>query len=112
MQGEAPRKRNRKENGSRRAVGERHRLEPSLLAVQGRDFAAVANRDAVALELVDQVVRHRLAQVCAAVQEGDQCAATRQPDGGLRRRVAAADHADPLRGAELAPRAGRPRRRR
>ncbi len=84
---------------------------PSL-AVQGADFAAVADRDAVAVELLDQVVGHRLAEVGAAVQEGDQGAAAGQPDRRLRRRVAAADHADPLAAAELAPRAGRRRRRR
>ena len=35
------------------------------------------------------------------MQEGDEGAAAREPDRGLRRRVAAADHADPLRAAEL-----------
>ena len=44
------------------AVGERDRLELPVRAVQGADFAAVADRDAVALELLDQVVGHRLAR--------------------------------------------------
>ena len=42
------------------------------------------------------------------MQDRDQGAAAREPDRGLRRRVAAADHPDPLRCAELAlERAGR-----
>ncbi len=47
------------EEGERQpvAVGERDRLEPAVLAVQRGDFAAVADRDAVAVELVDQVAR-------------------------------------------------------
>ena len=96
------------EEGERQlgAVGEGDGLELPVLAVQGGDFAAVADRDAVALELLDQVVGHRLAEVGAAVQEGDEGAAAGQPDGGLRGRVAAADHADPLGAAEL--RLGRP----
>ena len=83
------------------AVGERHCLELAVVAMQGADFAAVADGDAVAVELLDQVVRHRLAEVGAAVQEGDQRAAAGEPDRRLRGRVAAADHAHPLAAAEL-----------
>ena len=101
VQGEAPRKRKRKESGSSVAVGQGDAVEPAVLAVQGGDFAAVADGDAVALELLDQVLGHRLAEVGAAVQEGDQRAAAGQPDGGLRGRVAAADDADPLGAAEV-----------
>ena len=72
------------------------------------DLAAVADRDAVALELADEVVGHRLAQVGAAVQERDERAAAREPDGGLAGGVAAADDRDPGRAAEL--RLGRPGR--
>ena len=70
------------------------------------DFAAVADGDAVAVELLDQVVGHRLGEVGAAVQEGDEGAAAGQPDRRLGGRVAAADDADPLGAAEL--RLGRP----
>ena len=69
--------------------------------MQGADFAAVADGDAVAVELLDQVLGHRLAEVGAAVQEGDEGAAAGQPDRRLRGRVAAADDADPLAAAEL-----------
>ena len=112
MQGEAPRKRKRKESGSRVAVGEGDGFELAVVAVQLGDFAAVADGDAVALELVEQVVGHRLAQVGAAVQEGDEGAAAGEPDRGLRGRVAAADDADPLARRRAAPPAGRRRRRR
>ena len=101
MQGEAPRKRKRKRERQLGAVGERDGLELAVVAVQVGDFAAVADRDAVAVELLDQVVRHRLAEVGAAVQEGDQGAAAGQPDRRLGGRVAAADDADPLAAAEL-----------
>ena len=87
--------------GEAGAVGQRHRFELVVLAVQLGDFAAVADADAVAVELVDQVVRHRLAEVGAAVQEGDEGAAAGEPDGGLAGRVAAADDPDPLAAADL-----------
>jgi hypothetical protein len=64
-------------------AGERHGLELPILAVELCDLAAVTNGDAVALELPHEVVRHRLAQVGAAVQKCDDRASTRQPDGGL-----------------------------
>ena len=76
------------------AVAQRDGLELAVRAVQLGDLAAVANRDAVAVELEDQVVGHRLAQVGAAVQQRHERAAAREPDGGLRGRVAAADDAD------------------
>ncbi len=101
MQGTAPRKRKRTESDSSGVVGEGDGLEPAVLAVQLGDLAAVADRDAVAVELLDQVVGHRLAEVGAAVQEVDERAAAGEPDRRLRRRVAAADHSHPLPGAEL-----------
>ena len=55
---------------------------PSV-AVQRGDLAAVAHRDAVALELADEVVRHRLAQVGAAMEQCHERAAASEPDGGL-----------------------------
>ena len=73
---------------------------PSV-AVQRRDLAAVAHRDAVALELAHEVVRHRLAQIRAAVQQRHERAAAREPDGGLAGRVAAAHDADARGAAEL-----------
>ena len=76
------------------AVHQRHRLELTLRAVQLGDLAVIAHGDAVAVEIADQVVGHRLAQVGASVHQRHQCAAARQPDRRLRRRVAAADDAD------------------
>ena len=54
------------------AVRERHRLEPAVVAVERRDLGAIPHRDPVALEVVDEVVRHRLAQVGAAMKERHQ----------------------------------------
>src|SRR5690349_1004283 len=71
------------------------------------DLADVANRHAVALELTDQVVGHRLAQAGPAVEQGDQSAAAGEPDRRLAGGVAAADHTDTGRATEL--RLGRPR---
>src|SRR5258708_6825405 len=42
---------------------QRHRLEVAVVSVERGDLAPVADGDAVAVELVDQVVGHRLAQV-------------------------------------------------
>ena len=87
------------------SVGEGHRLELAVLAVELFDFAAVAHRHPVAVELSDQVARHRLAEVRPPVQERDQGAAAGEPDRRLRGRVAAADDPDALGAAE--PRLGR-----
>ena len=65
------------------------------------DLAAVADRGTVTLELLDEVVRHRLAQVGAPVQERDERAPARQPDCSLSGGVATADHRDPRSAAEL-----------
>ena len=54
------------------AVRERHRLELAVLAVELRDLAAVADHDPRPLEVADQVVRHRLAEVGAAVEQRHQ----------------------------------------
>ena len=106
VHGAAPRKRKRNENGSRSpSLSVTASSSPSV-AVQLGDLAAVADGDAVAVELVDQVVGHRLAQVGAAVQQGDERAAAGEPDGGLPGGVAAADDADARGAAEL--RLGRP----
>ena len=83
------------------AALERDGREAPVLAVERSDLASVSNDDAVPLELVDQVVRHRLAEVGAAVEEGDERAATREPDGCLAGGVAAADDRDARAGAEL-----------
>ena len=101
MHGRAPRKRKRNEKWSRVAVGERDRLEAPVGSVQLGDLAAVADDDVVALELADQVVGHRLAQVGSPVQKRDERAAAGQPDRGLAGGVAAADHGHPSRTAEL-----------
>ena len=69
------------------AALERDRFELPIGAVEGGDLAAVADGDAVALELADEVVRHRLAQVGAAVEQGHERAAASEPDGGLAGRV-------------------------
>ena len=63
------------------------------------DLAAAADGDAVAIELVDEIVRHGLPELCAAMEERHDRAATSQPDGGLPRRVASPNHADPGRSA-------------
>ncbi len=75
--------------------------EASVLSVERRDLASVANDDAVPLELVDEVVGHRLAEVGAAVEERDERAAAGEPDGGLAGGVPAADDRDAQAGAEL-----------
>ncbi len=87
--------------GQELAARERDRREVPVLAMERRDLAAVANDDAVALELVDEVVRHRLAEVGAAVEEGDERAAAGEPDRGLAGGVAAADDRDARARAEL-----------
>ena len=65
-----------------------------------------------AVELANQVVGHRLAQVGAAVEQRHERAAAREPDRGLARGVAAADDGDARGAAAAVPRAGLPRRRR
>src|SRR5207302_1377390 len=72
------------------------------------DLAAVTDHDSRALELVDEVVGHGLAEVRAPMQEGDQSAAAGEPDRCLTGGVAAADHRHPRGAAEL--RLGRPGR--
>ena len=94
------------ENGERSPFVSVTRREAPVLAVELGDLAPVANRDAVVLELVDEVVRHRLAKVGAAVEEGDERAASREPDRCLAGGVAAADDRDPCAGA--LPGLGRP----
>ena len=111
VHGAAPEEQEQERERDPLAVGQGDGLELAVAAVQLRHLAAVAHRDPVALELDDQVVGHRLAQVGAAVQERDQRAAAGQPDRGLRGRVAAADHADARRRRSAAPRAARRRRR-
>ena len=69
--------------------------------MQGGDFAAAADRDAIAVELVHEIVRHRLAQVGAAMEQRHERAAAGEPDSGLAGRVASADHANPRGAAEL-----------
>src|SRR4051812_31258563 len=73
----------------------------AVLSVELRDLAPVANRHAEALELVDEVVRHRLGKVGASVEQGDERAATREPDSGLAGRVPAAENGDPRAAAQL-----------
>ena len=94
VQGDAPRNRNRKETGTR---------SPSLNVTasscpsfpwSSTTSHADPNDDARLIELVDQIVRHRLAQVAAAVEERDERPAPREPDGGLTGRVASTDNAD------------------
>ena len=62
VQGDAPRKRKRNESGRRSPSRQRHRLELAVAAVELDDLAPAANRDAGAVEVVDQVVGHRLAR--------------------------------------------------
>ena len=63
------------EKGTRLPLRERDGREVPAVAVERGDLAPVSNSDAVPLKLVDEVVRHRLAKVRAAVEEGDERAA-------------------------------------
>src|SRR5207244_10520319 len=90
------------------AVLEPDLVEPALRSLEGGDLAAVADGDAVALEVADQIVGHRLAEVGSAVEQRDEGAAAGEPDGGLSGRVAAADDGDARGAAQL--RLGRPGR--
>src|SRR3954451_1574417 len=69
------------------------------------NLAPVADVDAVAVEVSDQVFGHRLAQVGTAMEECHERASAGEPDRGLGSRVAATDHADTITAA--APRLGR-----
>src|SRR5262249_55342238 len=80
------------------AVAECRRLELAVGAVQRGDLAASSDEDAGALEVVDQVVRHRLSKVGPAVEERHERATAGEPDRRLGGRVPAADDTDP-RGA-------------
>src|SRR5450755_94630 len=75
-------------------------FELPVLAVELCDLAAVTNRDAVALEVPHEVVRHCLVQVRAAVQKRDERASTREPHGGLAGRVSPAEDGDARSAAE------------
>src|SRR6185503_8653272 len=57
--------------------------------------------NAVAVELGDQIVGHRLAEVGATMKKRDEGAAAGQPDRSLTGGVTAADHSDP--GARAGP---------
>jgi hypothetical protein len=69
--------------------------------VQLIDLAAVPNDDAALVEVADEVLGHRLAEFVATMQQSNEGTATRKPNGGLSRGVAAADHGNPRRAAEL-----------
>ena len=101
MHGSSAEEEEQEREGELFAALERDGLEVPVLAVERSDLASVANDDAVPLELVDEVVGHRLAEVGAAVEEGDERAAAGEPDGGLAGGVAAADDRDARAGAEL-----------
>src|SRR5918996_4877509 len=101
VQDRAPRKRNRNANARRSPLLSTTASSWPVRAVQLGNLTAVAVGHAVALELVDEVVGHRLAQVGAAVKQRHERAAAREPDGGLAGGVASADHDDPLGAAQL-----------
>src|SRR5262249_55176804 len=84
------------------AVGERHGFEPAVLTVQACDLAAITYHDSVAVELANEIVGHRLAQVGAAVGQRDQRAPPCEPNCRLAGRVAAADDAHTRCAAQLA----------
>src|SRR5436309_10527389 len=65
------------------AVLERDLFESALRSVEGGDLAAVADGDAVALEVADQILGHRLVQVGTAVEQRHERSAPGEPDGGL-----------------------------
>src|SRR5262249_38686489 len=77
------------------AVAERCRLELAVGAVQRRDLVASSDEDAGALEVVDQVVRHRLAEVDPAVKKRHERATAGEPDRRLGRGVPAPHATDP-----------------
>ena len=101
MQGDAPRNRNRNENGTRSPLRSVTASSCPSVAVQLDDLARGPDDDAGPLELVDQVVGHRLSEVAAAMEERDERAAAGEPDGSLAGRVAAADRTCPRGSAEL-----------
>src|SRR5262249_61426125 len=88
--------------GKALAALQRDPPEAAFVAVQRCDLASVPNDDAVALELVDQVIGHRLAEVGAAGGKGDARAATGEPDGCLAGGVAPPDHPAAPSAPELA----------
>ncbi len=90
------------------AALERDSRELTVLAVERRDLTPVSNDDAVPLELVDEVVRHRLAQVGAAMKESDERAAAGKPDRRLAGGVAAADDGDAPKSLRRAGLSGAP----
>src|SRR5205085_2014259 len=63
------------------AVDERDRMQSPALSLEAHDFAAIAHGYSVPVERVDQILRHRLAEVVPAVQERHQRAPACQPDG-------------------------------
>jgi len=69
--------------------------------VQGGDLSVVAYGDAGELELVNEVVGHRLAQVGAAVEQCHDRAAARKPDCGLAGGVATSDDGNPRCAAKV-----------
>ena len=69
------------------AVAERRRLELAVGAVQLGDLAVSSDEHAGALEVVDQVVGHRLPEVGPAVEERHERATAGEPDRRLGRRV-------------------------
>ena len=105
VHGSAPRKQ-KNEKEEPRAVAQRHRLQLAARAVKLNDLAAVAHGDAVAVELGQQVVGHRLAQVGAPVKKGDQGAAPGKPHRRLSGGVATADDATRVRRSAGLGRAG------
>src|SRR5919201_903290 len=82
-------------------VLERDLFELALRSVEGGDLAAVANGNAVALEVADQVIRHRLVQVGATVEQRHERSSAGEPDGGLSGGVAAANDGDTRGAAQL-----------
>ncbi len=70
--------------GERLAAPECDACEAPVTAVERGDLAAVAHGYAVLLELAHEVVRHRLAEVCPAMEQRDERSAAREPDGCLR----------------------------
>ena len=71
------------------AIDERRPFELPVGAVQCADLAAPADQDPGALEVADQVVRHRLAEVVPAVEKRHESAPAGEPDGRLGGRVPA-----------------------
>jgi hypothetical protein len=81
--------------GIRRSIAHDDALEHAVAAAAD-DLGARAHRDALRVQLVDQVLRHAGGERRAAHEQGHGCRVPREMQGSLPRGVAAADHVHDL----------------